>query len=86
MRSLLNEYSFLIFFLTVMLILAAVVFRFGGVLRIVALGIGCLLIVGSVFVLTWNRSSDNVYYTEQSLQDAVPLLTAPAVIQFYSNY
>jgi len=86
MRSLVNEYSFIVILIIVMIVPFVVFLRFGGVLRWAALVTGCLLMLASVFLLAWNRSSDRIYYSSAPMQGTLPPLMAPAVIQFYSNY
>jgi len=85
MGSLLNEYSFFILFLTVMLVLA-VVFRIGGVWRSVALVTGCALMASAIGVLVVNRTSDYIGYSLAVETDYPAPLVAPSVVQFYSNY
>jgi len=84
-KSLLNEYSFVILFLIVMLLLV-VVFRIGGVSRSVALVTGCVLMASAIGVLVVNRTSDHIGYSLPAETDSVASLVAPSVVQFYSNY
>ena len=86
MRSLVNEYSFIVILIVIMIVPFVIFLRFGGVLKWAALAMGCVLMLASVFLLVWNRSSDHIYYSSAPMEGTLPPLTAPAVIQFYSNY
>ena len=86
MRSLLNEYSFVVILLFTVAVFCGLSLRLGGLWRVMVLSSGCLIVAVAIFLMVWNRSSSNILYASKSNQSYDEALRAPAVIQFYSNY
>ena len=86
MRSLLNEYSFVVILLLTIAVFCGLSLRLSGLWRMMILGSGCLIVVVAIFLMVWNRSSNNILYTSNSNQSYGEALMSRSVVQFYSNY
>ena len=86
MRSLLNEYSFVVILLFTVAVFCGLSLRLSGLWRMMILGSGCLIVVVAIFLMVWNRSSNNILYAANSNQSYGEALKSPSVVQFYSNY
>ena len=86
MRSLLNEYSFVVILLFTVAVFCGLSLRLTGLWRMMILGSGFLIVVVAIFLMVWNRSSNNILYASNSNQSYGEALKSPSVVQFYSNY
>ncbi len=86
MRSIVNEYSFVIIVSIVVLFLLVAFLRFGGIWRVTTLISVCLIVLAAVYLLALNRSSTSILYGAESVSKTLPALASPSVIQFYSKY